>query len=1036
MRLAVFLGVALLPLCAQAIIVKPSPLRTPRCVETPSPDPFKVARYFPVHEEIARYLGDDRAPSHFSCDAGRFQYSGVRTDKLIRVSSTYGGGRPHLILEWHRLEGVYQGWYRSGPVRAFWPNGTAQVEGYRCLEQDLGFERHYDRKGALTAVVDYSKSDYDYRLGNFRPYYHQFFDGNSQLTWHDELYRAQRFREAYRIVAGQARRESFAVADLSGFMDWHLVAPHLTIRDWTDPNGRGSWIEGNYRVEIHNEDFGYVSFAEWWQRKHFSKPSPAVPQSMTNDLLECPGVDEAMQPGLDDSRFKFDPLPPGDEQVAIQSQSQRYARCVLSPTADCLFKLGVESGNGPSGESREEAAALADLVNDLSLVTRSLDGLRLRTSGSSTGFGRRLAREGDLVGATEQFREGESHALQGRGRTLEAVALANARAGNIEQARAALQLLRSTGTHSEHRPCCSWQTWAAMAHGQLARGDIAAASESATTALTRPSRSTGPAVADERYPEEQNILKLATVLWAVGRRPDAQSLLTSAPYSTAWGYTRLAGIACDRGDSNEGVAFLAHGFTPESTIPGEIAQLASSHARCGQRKEADKLFQRAIRLASRIIDPETDMIEVSPSQVAWVQVRRSLFEAREIKLLIALDKVPSLDVALLQSQMGEGSQALQRIAKIDAGADDGLELNRAYSARATVRAEVLAGMGDNDGSEREFTLARRHALAIANPQFQLEALLQIAASRIRLQQADAARAILAEARERVYLGQARMTDVAFFHFQQATDASFAELMSQVGEDARARAYLEEAWSDRERFAVERRSAARVHGEIVLALLQQANPDAAREELALIPPSGWRAYYLHQALDGPGKGGPAWLAQEWESVQTNLDQYMDAGVDPVERRLLIHTLLPRPLSPEKKPVLDALRLQLPFIGIAAERLRAQAELAYAYSQAGAAADAASLASGEMRYGGYAGQGVATRGTEHLGACAYWLRAAGFLNVADQLVGSRVKGLQNELRLYGSDAFRRQSSSSLIHVGLLLWEGEHGEFDYLTESVFQK
>jgi hypothetical protein len=174
----------------------------------------------------------------------------------------------------------------------------------------VGFHRYFNSKGELVAVADYTRSDYEWNKDLRTRAYRDFYVKLGRLGTEPEgLTTSHRFREVYRVQVDGAERVSFSIA---GFWTaprrWYALDPASTVRQWTEPGMQGSVMLDGEPAQIQNKDFQYQSFAEVYQRRRLGIPGTRAPREYNSTLLDCPVIDEAMQLGLEDPRFRFEPV--------------------------------------------------------------------------------------------------------------------------------------------------------------------------------------------------------------------------------------------------------------------------------------------------------------------------------------------------------------------------------------------------------------------------------------------------------------------------------------------------------------------------------------------------------------------------------------------------------------------------------------------------------------------------------------------------------------------------------------------------------
>jgi hypothetical protein len=304
------------------------PLVRPECDNTPLPDPASAVQTMAVHEAIANYLLDPRAKPRFTCRSQRMQYIGTRAEDEIHVISTYiASNQRHA--DYVISKSKDSGWGPHGVMKSWWRNGKPQSSEYFCGGWPTGFHRYYDEQGTLATVVDYTKGDYDRSKPSDD--LHSFHGELGRLgSIPDSLADAQRFRQVFAVNGGERRQTALFVAPIAG--RWAAVDPSMTVEDWTTPGPTTSIALNGNRWQLVNIDWSYVSFAEVYQR-HRSGTLGVPPRWPTRELLECPWLDEAMEPGLTDARLRFAAV-----SGAAESPDVRARRCLATPSVECLLR--------------------------------------------------------------------------------------------------------------------------------------------------------------------------------------------------------------------------------------------------------------------------------------------------------------------------------------------------------------------------------------------------------------------------------------------------------------------------------------------------------------------------------------------------------------------------------------------------------------------------------------------------------------------------------------------------------------------------
>jgi hypothetical protein len=446
-----------IPAVATTIIV-PEPLRAPDCRDPPPADPALRYESLPTHAQITEYLADERSRPRYTCSSARLNYEGTRDENGIRVISKYQAGGPVHAETYTQRQTRIGGMRKHGVVRARSRDGKVQSLEYFCHGFEVGFHRYFAANGELAAVVDYSRSDYELQkpLDGGR-FYREFYLPMGRLSSPTGLARVQRFREVYRISGERAERVAFAAADEFD-RTWQPLDPASTVRQWTEPGLHGPVSYSGQPTQISNLDFHYLSFAEVYQRKRLGTPGTREPRDYHSLLLECPWIDEAMQPGLTDERFSFDPLPQYTESQRAASPQQQFATCLRDPNVSCLLEQALASARYSQPLYGNEMLAFAEVAlvaAKPALARTAMEEVLANTKGftlPNPAFARQAAIKAEAETALVLHDESKKSAdaalasamglnTHGAGKAvhiLEAVGPRLARAGHIDKAREAI----------------------------------------------------------------------------------------------------------------------------------------------------------------------------------------------------------------------------------------------------------------------------------------------------------------------------------------------------------------------------------------------------------------------------------------------------------------------------------------------------------------------------------------------------------------------------------------------------------------------
>jgi hypothetical protein len=316
-----------------------------KCEDTPIPDPVTQFESLPVHVKLAEQVTNYNQPhnARFSCQSKQFKYTAIRDNEQVQVVSTYKkNGHPHakyLAVINKRISGKNG---KHGVLSTFWSDGKKQSIEYFCDGFAVGFHQYFDKNGKLAYVADYTNSDYELHkrigVGNFR----EFYEGTSNWANVDLSRPMPLFREVYAVNNEEVVRKAFATAGIFS-SSWITLDLASSIEQWTKKGNQGTVMLGSKSLRIVNNDFDYLPFSEVYQRHKQNLQGLRQPQSYHPEILACPWIDEAMQLGLEDKRFKLKPVAAVSEQEIAATPQARYAACLAKPNADCLFEQANEN---------------------------------------------------------------------------------------------------------------------------------------------------------------------------------------------------------------------------------------------------------------------------------------------------------------------------------------------------------------------------------------------------------------------------------------------------------------------------------------------------------------------------------------------------------------------------------------------------------------------------------------------------------------------------------------------------------------------
>ncbi|NJD05021.1 MAG: hypothetical protein FIA97_00795, partial [Methylococcaceae bacterium] len=315
------------------------------CEDTQPPEPLKpYDETLPFHAHLAEWLAEHPQLQQIECQSKQFIYRAKRQQSQLSVESLYkDGSRRHAEYLAQQEPTIGSGFRRHGVIRSLWPNGNSQSVEYYCHGLPVGFHQYFDDAGNLSHVVDYSGSDYEWRKRLLGHEVRAYYDGENR-HWNGIQPSRQTglFREAYAIEGGKAVRKAFATAQVFN-PPWFPLDLSTTIAQWTNPGDQGLVTVGSRQLRLVNEDLEYLSFAEVYQRHKRGLPGLRPPAAFHTEILACPWIDEAMRLGVEDARFQMPPVAAIDEQTRKNSPEARFAACLNSPTADCLFEHALKN---------------------------------------------------------------------------------------------------------------------------------------------------------------------------------------------------------------------------------------------------------------------------------------------------------------------------------------------------------------------------------------------------------------------------------------------------------------------------------------------------------------------------------------------------------------------------------------------------------------------------------------------------------------------------------------------------------------------
>ena len=230
---------------------------------------------------------------------------------------------------------------QHGVIDAFWPNGKLQTREYYCNGQPVGFHRYFDKKGRLTKVADFTKTDYTVirvQRGKHRLVSKQGGQVSSQPV---NLWSKSLFMEAYDLSAGKPQRIRF-MTYREGSRKWEVLDPETTVATWTREGDQGDIVWQNARWKLINSALDYSPFWEHYQRNRQQQAGIDPPDPETEKLLHCPWIDASMSLAKENKAFAFPALPLISDAERVRSPRAKYVACMQQADVNCLLHEGLE----------------------------------------------------------------------------------------------------------------------------------------------------------------------------------------------------------------------------------------------------------------------------------------------------------------------------------------------------------------------------------------------------------------------------------------------------------------------------------------------------------------------------------------------------------------------------------------------------------------------------------------------------------------------------------------------------------------------
>lgn len=933
--------------------------KLPVCLDTPTPDPVSQYETLPIHAQLAEsligsarmseYLAGYGRPNHLSCQSAHFKYEAFRDDDKISVVSLYKtSGQPHaeyVAVKNDKISGRY---LKHGVITAFWPNGKKQFEEYYVDGFAVGFHRYFDEVARLSYVADYSASDYELNKRIDAGELRKFYQGSS--AWGNastsQLSMATRlFRNVYAIENGQAVRKAFATAGLFS-PPWIALDLNSTVAQWTSPGNQGTVTIDNRVSDVVNGELDYLPFSDVYLRHKFGLPSVRDPKPYNQEILNYPWIDQAMQLGLEDERFKFKPVTAASPEEIAATPQARYAKCRAQPSTECLFDqisenlsfeqnrrdtyliefgLGALAGGYPEWTRKLMTKGLAVTDNPMSLTTEFVKARSLKAQAEwQLGLGQdaqqsvEKAINGEYLGAIDAilplflsdmvpsgpeksltlYQTAESKRILNAFKVLEVSAIAQARQGAIQEASRLTEVLAPAKdttaaslsdlqVNKEKQPALFTKIMLALAEGRLERGD---------TSSTR--EALGELEKGEPYfLQETTLATRASILYA--RLGEVGKAMNATPKINHYIPPEMEDIAvafCKADETQAGKAlansmakFEKNGkFKKISFITK--AKLAKVQFFCGNPQKARTDFISALTEAknygchSDFCDPDRLINDVNLGILAtgWLE---PIWQRGERE-----DGLLALKIAVQRAEQGEAQIALERL--------DDLATNKPSRADivypltyALAKAQILVKLGRDNEAESEFARARHIAISDNHSHIRAYGLLELAKALQRLKQNEKAIRYAKEAFDQLLIdlpsGKVQFAQNSF------VNEGIVKLLAQMGAEADA---LEIARGTLvpEQFAqksVRGQSRQRVLAEIALAQFQSEANTQLLDAITTVRPLNVRLKDWQRAATIAENREDEDEQNLLQSLVSNelqhLPDSLNIGMTPSERRQAIH-----------------------------------------------------------------------------------------------------------------------------------------------------
>ena len=968
-------GVTVFAAMALTLVAFSLPVRAdspPICLDSFPTKPTEVSAYsaVPVHNALFRYLlvryAQDAAQSEYECRSDHFRYRAEIRGGSVVVESRYrSSGRLHTIVSYPRDE-AERGFRRHGVTEAYWPNGRLQAREYFCHGNPVGFQRYFDQNGRLTSIADFTKSDY--RIERNPPGKHTLLTENGGIL-HPSAPVHFGFMEGYDLSRPKARRIRFMSAYFPSSEDWKDLDLNSTVATWANEGHQSTVALGSSApLRLINEAMDYTPFWEHFQRDRLGLPGRDPVDPETARLLRCPWLDDAMSLAKERPEFAF-PKPASVSDFERSSTPRaKYLACMENPSPLCLLQNGL--GQAKLEDSHRDvflrgAAEVAMVIHEPNLAIEAMDAILQKREGFGTLdphfalFAAIKAQAASQAGqqglADELAQRAFDHATAPRpaheqkltAEALQAIAVPLVRAGNIDLARRAYELIQASypakadeilmeiglaelrGGHADNarsiandlrsRISNPWKYQPAPPSFNRPWGYFSA-EEAQILALANSVRGAAEGSHAEQasalakrieialHEQTSSLKKSSRIPWALAAMyarlglPDkALNYLASVDYRKQEAITETAALLCDAGRIGDGQALLdsllVPGFGEASAGSTKvIANLAKGRAKCGQPEEAVRNFELARSHANKTPFCSSDMCW-NFTAIAHRELAEALIDAGELDLVNTWGNLefarPEYQIQWVQEQIKRGKFV---------AADAHLSRLKEVSIRpgqAELRSQVLLMEGELLASQDHILQATEKRIESVNATRSIGDLPRRATAFRRIARLMAARGDQA--------GAMQLLDEALYSYDEILvgrtsqpGANFDDAatgftilagdFARLGQSERSQEIVEAFRYQPGMFAYRRDAEARVNRleiELLVEAMKQDRTTELQTELESYSPSLTKLLALdrvrQQALSGEESKSHA---SYWSKQVLLAKNYLDQATSDVERRQMI------------------------------------------------------------------------------------------------------------------------------------------------------